>query len=100
MHKPLFSKGFGRAVSEAMSVGKPIITTDSGGGTELVDKNSAIVVPIKNSKAIGQAVSKLVNDDALRVEMGKNANKRIQTVFHIDKTIEETLALYKKLLNG
>jgi glycosyltransferase involved in cell wall biosynthesis len=92
-------EGFGRAISEAMSVGKPIVMTDAGGCTELIDENSGIIVPVKDSKAIGTAISKLLNDDALRIQMGKNAKERIETVYHINDTITDTLHLYQKLLN-
>jgi glycosyltransferase involved in cell wall biosynthesis len=92
-------EGFGRAISEAMSVGKPVIMTNAGGCTELIDENSGIIVPKKDSKAIGQAISKLINDDELRIKMGENAKTRIQTVYHINDTINDTLNLYQRLLN-
>ena len=92
-------EGFGRAISEAMSVGKPIVMTDAGGCTELIDENSGIIVPKKDAKAIGQAISKLINDDELRIKMGKNAKTRIQTVYHIKDTIRDTYNLYQRLLN-
>jgi len=92
-------EGFGRAISEAMSVGKPVVMTNAGGCTELIDKHSGIVVPLKDSKAIGKAISKLANDDTLRVQMGHNAKKRIEKVYHINNTIEDTLRLYEQLLN-
>lgn len=92
-------EGFGRAISEAMSVGKPIVMTNAGGCTELVDKNSGIIVPLKDSKAIGAAISKLVNDDALRIQMGKKAQERIGSVYHINETIKDTLKLYQRLIN-
>ena len=82
-----------------MSVGKPIVMTNAGGCTELIDEQSGIIVPIKNSKAIGEAISKLVNDNSLRLEIGKNAEQRIQTVYHINDTIKDTLNLYKQLLS-
>ncbi len=92
-------EGFGRAISEAMSVGKPIVMTDAGGCTELIDKNSGIIVPLKDSKAIGGAISKLINDDSLRIQMGKTAMERIRNEYHIDRTIDETLNLYQKLIS-
>jgi glycosyltransferase involved in cell wall biosynthesis len=92
-------EGFGRAISEAMSVGKPIVMTNAGGCTELIDENSGIIVPLKDSKAIGAAISKLLNDDALRIQMGKNAKNRIESVYHINDTITDTLNLYQRLLN-
>ena len=92
-------EGFGRAISEAMCLGKPIVMTDAGGCTELIDENSGLIVPIKDSKAIGKAITTLINDDSLRKQMGINAKKRIQEVYHIDKTVEDTLKVYKQLLN-
>ena len=44
-------EGFGRAISEAMSVGKPIVMTDAGGCTELIDEHSGIIVPKKKSES-------------------------------------------------
>lgn len=93
-------EGFGRAVSEAMCVGKPIVMTNCGGGTELIDKNTGIVVPTKNPKAIAEAISTLVNDDELREKMGKNAFKRISSTYHIRQTVEEVLMLYRNVINN
>lgn len=91
-------EGFGRAISEAMCAGKPIVMTNAGGCTELIDKNSGIVVEKKNPKAIAKGIMTLVNDKTRRESMGENAYKRISETYHIDKTIEETYALYQSLL--
>lgn len=92
-------EGFGRAISEAMSVGKPVVMTNAGGCTELIDESSGIVTPLKDAKAIANAISSLANNDTLRLKMGKNATNRIQTVYHINDTINDTYLLYKELLN-
>ncbi len=92
-------EGFGRAVSEALCVGKPIVMTNSGGGTELIDNSCGIVTPIKNPKAIAQAISTLSDDDKLRKSMSENAKKRIEETFHVSKTIENTFLIYQELLN-
>lgn len=92
-------EGFGRAISEAMSVGKPVVMTDAGGCTELIDESCGIITPIKNPEAIGKAISILINDDALRTQMGFNAKKRIENVYHIDQTINDTIQLYRRLLD-
>lgn len=91
------SEGFGRAISEAMSVGKPIVMTDAGGCVELIDKSCGIVIPVKNPRALASAISTLINDNKLRHQMGINARKRIKTKYHINDTIEDTLALYESL---
>ena len=94
------SEGFGRAISEAMSVGKPIIMTDAGGCTELIDKTSGIITPIKNPIVIGEAISSLVNNEELRIQMGINAKLRMENRYHIDDTVEDTHKLYHQLLTS
>lgn len=92
------NEGFGRAISEAMSVGKPIVMTDAGGCTELIDDESGIITPLRDAKGIANAISKLADNDHLRHVMGSNAKKRIDTVYHIDRTVKDTLKLYNQLL--
>lgn len=92
-------EGFGRAISEAMCVGKPVVMTDAGGCTELIDETCGIITPTKDSKAIGSAISTLINDDKLRIKMGIHAKKRIEREYHIDDTIDRTMKLYRRLLN-
>lgn len=92
------NEGFGRAISEAMSVGKPIVMTDAGGCTELIDEHSGIITPLKDAQSIANAISRLANDEALRKLMGANAKKRIDTVYPIDRTVQDTLTLYNQLL--
>lgn len=92
------NEGFGRAISEAMSVGKPIVMTDAGGCTELIDEKSGIITPLRDAQSIAKAISKLADDDILRTTMGANAQKRIDSVYHIDRTVKDTLKLYNQLL--
>ena len=93
------SEGFGRAISEAMSVGKPVIMTDAGGCTELIDESCGMITPTKNPAAVGKAISSLLNNDKLRIEMGINAKKRMEKIYHINDTVEDTFQLYKQLIN-
>ncbi len=93
-------EGFGRAISEAMCAKLPVVMTNAGGCTELIDSESGIVVEKKNPKAIAQGIMKLVNNKYLRVQMGQNAYKRIENVYPISKTIDETLALYHSILES
>jgi len=93
------SEGLGRAISEAMCLRKPIVMTDAGGCTELIeDGKSGIIVPIKSPIAIAKAWKELVKSSELRLNMGKAAQQAIKDNFNIQTTIEETYQLYKKLL--
>jgi UDP-glucose:(heptosyl)LPS alpha-1,3-glucosyltransferase len=63
---------FGRVVLEAMGCGLPVITTDKVGAGELLDAESrAFVIPSHDSKALAQAMEKLIVDPKLRNDLGQ-----------------------------
>lgn len=63
-------EGFGIVLQEAMYAGLPIITTGDGGQTDVVQAGrNAVIVPVRNPRALAQAVEQLRNDPQLRVRM-------------------------------
>ena len=93
-------EGLPRSIIEAMSSGVPPIVTNSGGSPEVVEHNiSGIVVPVKDSQAIANAIEKLYRSDSYRNLLGKNAIKRIEKDFTSDITIKKTIDVYHQLLN-
>jgi glycosyltransferase involved in cell wall biosynthesis len=92
-------EGLSRAVIEAMSCGTTPIVTDVGGLPELVINNqSGLIIPPKDSKAIAEAIMSLYNDPERNRMMGKNARKRIESEFNIVKTIAKTKEMFEKLV--
>jgi len=92
-------EGLPRSIIEAMAYGTPPIVTDSGGSPELViHENSGLVIPVKDAKAIADAICRLYYDDKLRNDLGDNAKKRIINDFTNEVTVEKTLIIYEKLL--
>jgi glycosyltransferase involved in cell wall biosynthesis len=47
---------FGVVLIEAIALGKPVITTDCGGSTDIVNQNNGIIVPVENPEILGQAL--------------------------------------------
>jgi UDP-glucose:(heptosyl)LPS alpha-1,3-glucosyltransferase len=77
---------FGRVVLEAMGCGVPVITTDKVGAGELLeDEAREFVVPSHNSKALADAMAKLITNEALRKKLGE------LNVTLAQKQAEETL---------
>ena len=94
-------EGLPRSIIEAMAAGIPPIVTNSGGSPELVENNkSGIVVPIRDSKAISNAIEKLYFNKELRITLGENAVERIQKNFSTEETINKTLETYHQLFDG
>ena len=93
-------EGLPRSIIEAMAAGTPPIVTNSGGSPELVENNkSGIVVPIRDSKAISDAIETLYFNEKLRITLGENAVDRIKRNFSTEKTINKTLETYSQLFD-
>lgn len=92
-------EGLAKSVVEAMSIGiAPIITAIPGNERLVIDGESGWVIPIKNPKAIAEALVDLSSNKDERLRRGKNAQLHIRKHFHIEHTVEKLLALYGQLL--
>ncbi len=95
----LWGESINKATIEAMSLGTTPIITDIAGNKILVEHGkSGLVVPTKDPKAIADAILKLYQNPKLNEQMGINAKHRMQTVLHIDKTVEKMKIMYEKLV--
>jgi phosphatidyl-myo-inositol alpha-mannosyltransferase len=67
-------ESFGIVLLEAMAMGKPIVATSNPGYASVVNQGEqALLVPPGNSKALAQALGRLIEDKALRGALGANA---------------------------
>jgi phosphatidylinositol alpha-mannosyltransferase len=70
-------ESFGIVLLEAMAAGTPIVCSDIHGYKGVVRRGrEGLLVPTRKPKAIASAVGKLLGDDALRAEMGRNGQAR------------------------
>lgn len=96
---PSLGEGVSNTILEAMATGLPIIATDVGGTPELVtDGENGLLVLVDDVQALTDGIEKLVSDKALRENMGNNSLERIRSSFNWQKTVEQYLSVYDKLL--
>jgi glycosyltransferase involved in cell wall biosynthesis len=89
-------EGFPKRAIEAMIQGIPVIATPTGGIAELiVDGASGLLVPEGDPQALLAALDRVLGDTQLARQLGEGGINRIQEAFPIDRTIEETAALYE-----
>lgn len=82
---PSYHEGTPRSVLEAMSVGRPVITTDAPGCREtVVDGYNGYLVPVKTTEPLAEAMKKLCANRELAIKMGKNGRKRAEEVFDVN----------------
>ncbi|MDD4856655.1 MAG: glycosyltransferase family 4 protein [Candidatus Krumholzibacteria bacterium] len=94
---PSIQEGLSTALIAAMAAGIPVVATMTGGIPDVVSEGSGLLVPPGDSSALARAVVSLVNDEDLRKKMGEAGKKR-SADFDMSRTVERTLALYRRIL--
>jgi polysaccharide biosynthesis protein PelF len=92
------SEGFPYTVLESMSCGIPVVATDVGGVTEALDESCGFICKPKDHVEIGERVVELLNNKALREEMGRNARQKVIDNFTIGKFIDAYENVYEQVI--
>lgn len=92
---PSYTEGFPNAVLEAMALGKPIIATEVGAIAEMLSDKSGIVIQPQDTKAVEEALRKVLDDGELRKELGTNAYHRIRKQYDIDVIYNKYLSVWR-----
>lgn len=91
---PSLYEGFGLPVLEAMAQGIPVLTSDVGATREIAN-GAALLVDPASIDSIRQGLVRLLNDDALRVELSNRGIARAAD-FSWERTAADTLAALEK----
>ena len=71
---PSYREGTPRTVLEAMSMGRPVITTDTPGCREnVVDGKNGFLVPVKNPVFLAKAMERFILEPQLATRMGEKS---------------------------
>jgi L-malate glycosyltransferase len=93
-------EGLGTSVLDAMASGIPVAATSAGGIPEMViHESTGLLVPIHQPDALADAVVRLAGDEALRVQLVKEAARIMSANFTIPKMITGNESAYEALLD-
>lgn len=94
-----FSEGISNAIIEYMALGKPVISTDTQGGSKeiIVDGETGYCIE-RDSQKIVPLLDTLLDNPELRNFIGNKAKERISTHFSILKMGNEFEQVYKGFL--
>ena len=83
-----------------MACGTPVISTELSTGTSWVNINgkTGFVVSPRNSKALKESISRILENKNLAQEFGQNALERAREEFSLDKMLEKTEKVYKSVI--
>jgi len=94
------AEGISNAIMEYMAAGLPVIATNAGGTSELIEDGlSGFLVPSFDENAVAHRIEELLNSSDLRHSMGKRGKEIIRNKFSIEKMINSYTSQYNKLIN-
>jgi len=90
---PSYHEGMPRTVLEAMSMSRPIVTTDSPGCREtVVEGKNGYLVPIKDSRTLAKAMERFLIDPSLIPTMGQQSRRLAEERFDVRKVNADILS--------
>jgi glycosyltransferase involved in cell wall biosynthesis len=96
---PSLYEGLGVAVLEAMAGGKPVVASRVGGLAEsVIDGETGILVPARDSRALADAIAKLVSEPEQAQKMGRQGRVRVLEHFSMEQMAKQNEAFYYELL--
>jgi glycosyltransferase involved in cell wall biosynthesis len=96
---PSLSEASSNVILEAMATGLPVVATCVGGTPALVDdQQTGLLVPPGDPRALADALLRLLEDPALRAQLGARGHDRARREFGMDRMLAQIEALYREAL--
>lgn len=89
---------FGMVAIEAMLAHKPIVGSNHGGLTEIIENNATGFLVTPNSvQDLVIALEKLIQNELLRKEMGEKGYLRVTTAFSVEQYVDSFEKFFEKI---
>ena len=89
---------FGMVAIEAMLAHKPIVASNHGGLTEIIENNATGFLVTPNSvQDLEIALEKLIQNEVLRKEMGEKGYLRVTTAFSVEQYVDSFEKFFEKI---
>jgi L-malate glycosyltransferase len=95
---PSFGEPYGMGALEAMACGKPVVVTNAGGLGHLVPDQGSLKVPPCNVSALADALTAILQDEALQKKMGLYNRNYVLTHHSWDHVIANLEEIYCELI--
>lgn len=94
-----YGEGLPKVLIEAAACGRAVVTTDHPGCRDAVEVGeTGLLVPIKDSAALADALEKLISNPMLRQRLGHAGRRLAEDVFDVEKVIDAHILIYQQLL--
>lgn len=95
---PSYAEGLPLVIFEAYNHSKPVVAFKTIGPEEaILDGETGFVANPFDSKEFASKVLKLMENEEIRIKMGKRAKQLLDEHFNLDRMTKDTLSYYKSL---
>jgi glycosyltransferase involved in cell wall biosynthesis len=93
------NEGVPQALLQALAMGKPTVATRVGGIPEvIIPEESGLLVPPKDSRALAQAMTRLVQDQSLRDTLSRRGPQLVSARYSLEQMADAVEALYATIM--
>jgi glycosyltransferase involved in cell wall biosynthesis len=90
------TEGLGTSLLDAMAAGRSVVATSTGGIPEVVvHRETGLLVPPRDHRAMADAIVELLRNEPLRTRMGQAGLERVRARFTVERMVAETLRVYE-----
>lgn len=90
-----YGEGVPKVLLEASSCGRSVITTDHPGCRDAINSDTGILVPINNPQALAMSLKALIEDNSLRLKMGKKARELAEKNYSVHAVVKKHIEIYQ-----
>lgn len=97
---PSYREGMPTVLIEASAIGRPLVTTDAIGCRECVIEGwNGFKVPVKSVDELATAIEKLIIDETLRLEMGRNSRLKAEKEYSQKEVVQKHVGICESMLH-
>jgi glycosyltransferase involved in cell wall biosynthesis len=97
---PSKSEGLSNTILEGMAAGLPVVGTWEAASEILCDGHTGLLVPASQAPPLADAIGRLLDDPALRDQLGKAALQFIRQYCNTELIVQQYEKVYYSLLNS
>lgn len=95
---PSRREGISNTILEAMSSSLPVVATNVGGNTEIVQNNiTGKIVPAENPQQMAEVLQEYINNPSMREEHGCTGRQQVEEKFSLDVMVHNYDKVYQAL---
>ncbi len=98
---PSIQEGFGLAITEGMSYGKPVVGSAVGGiMMQIWPGTNGYLVEPGNINHLSEVIIKILTDNELKARLGKKSKEVYKKYYSLERGLRDNLELYKRVLSA